>query len=264
LLDAHVHIHPCFEIAQFLAATYRNFLSQPIAVERNSVVDAVVLLTESAGVNSFAEMQSGATSAGLQGWTISLTGEPMTLRAKGDGGEILTIISGRQIVSRERLEILALGLCEEIPDSLPIREVIDRVQSSGALCVLPWGFGKWTGRRGRLVRELIASEPGPNFFTGDNAGRLSAWPAPAEFDTAAEAGIGMLSGTDPLPWPDQVDAAGKFGTVLDFPIDADKPFASIRHYLLEEKGLTRPFGKLESLLPFVWHQVGMQFKKRAK
>jgi hypothetical protein len=266
ILDAHVHVHACFDKAQFLQATYDNFHAQAKAMGKETAFIGVALLTESFGVNCFSHFSglTGLPQAGLSGWRMKATSEPMSLHAVNGAGEQVTLIAGRQIVSSERLEILALGLIQEIDDNLPIREIIGKVQSAGALCVLPWGFGKWTGKRGKIVRTLLDNKPGDNFFVGDNAGRLAVWPAPAEFDVAANKGIRMLSGTDPLPWGDQFDSAGRFGTLLDRGLDPLRPFADIRRYLLDESRAPRPYGQLESLLPFIKHQVGMQFRKRAK
>ncbi|HNP35099.1 MAG TPA: hypothetical protein PKK10_04545 [Woeseiaceae bacterium] len=266
ILDAHVHIHECFDIANFLDCTWQNFRAQAESLDAASAFDGVVLLTESYGVNYFSNLRNVARSEPpvLTRWLVNETDEPMSLQLADAAGKQLLVIAGRQIVTSERLEILALGLLEEIEDKLPIHEVIERVQAAGALCVLPWGFGKWTGNRGRKVRDLIANHPGENFFLGDNSGRLAIWPAPAEYQMAASSGIGMLSGTDPLPWPDQVNTAGRFGTLLNRRLDPRSPFADLRRYLFEEQGVTRPFGALESVLPFLQHQVGMQFKKRAR
>lgn len=266
ILDAHVHIHACFDTAQFLQATYDNFFAQAQTLGKEAAFSGVVLLTESYGVDCYARLfkMAGLLHSELAGWQLSTTNEPMSLSILNEAGEHLTLIAGRQIVSSERLEILALGLVETIEDNLPIRDIIQKVQSANALCVLPWGFGKWTGKRGKIVRRLLNDKPGENFFIGDNAGRLAVWPAPAEYAVAASNGIRMLSGTDPLPWPDQFDTAGRFGSLLDRGLDPLRPLADIRRYLLDEQRMPRPYGQLETLLPFVKHQVGMQFRKRSK
>ena len=75
--------------------------------------------------------------------------EAESLTASSKSGQDLSIVAGRQIVTAENLEILALGFDAGLDDGLPIDEVILAVQAAGALCVLPWGFGKWTGKRGQ-------------------------------------------------------------------------------------------------------------------
>ena len=263
LVDAHVHIHECFDLSRFFDHAWRNFAAQAEKSGQAHDFDGVLMLTESAGVNQFGQLvQAAAASSALPGdWRVNHTDEALLLRLATEDARQLFVLSGRQIVTRERLEVLALGLADVVEDGLAISDVIRRVQDSDAICVLPWGFGKWTGQRGRIIRELIDTDLGDNLFLGDNAGRLRIWRAPAEFDQAARRGIGILPGTDPLPWPDQVDAPAKFGSVLDARLPASQRFAFMRQRLIAASPRIRPYGDLERLLPFVKHQVGMQLRK---
>lgn len=52
-------------------------------------------------------------------------------------------MAGRQIVTAEKLEVLALGTDLDIDDGRPIREVLSLVTENGGLPVIPWGAGKW-------------------------------------------------------------------------------------------------------------------------
>ena len=70
------------------------------------------------------------------------------------------VIAGRQIVSAERIEVLALGTRTQIPDGQPLAATIDAVRADGALAVLPWGFGKWWGARGRMVDAYLETATG--------------------------------------------------------------------------------------------------------
>jgi len=129
--------------------------------------------------------------------------------------------------------------------------------------VLPWGFGKWTGKRGRIVRGILEGEPGRNFFLGDNSGRLALWPAPAEFAIAREKKVKILPGSDPLPYESQVRSIGRFGFVLERAIDRSRPFEEVARLLLDEDEQPKPYGSLERPLAFVRHQIAMQLRKLA-
>lgn len=266
LVDAHVHIHDCFDVDKFFAHAFDNFRVEAGRSNHADAFDGMLLLTECAGVDRFGELHRIGIPAAPAGntWNVSETNESVSLRLEGDDGRRLFVVSGRQIVTDERLEVLALGMRDTVADGQPIRAVIEKVQASGALCVLPWGFGKWTGRRGRIVRELLDEDLGDNLFLGDNAGRLGLWSRPREFAMADERGIPILPGTDPLPWPSEVSAAAAFGSVLDCAIDPATPFADVRRYLVDQRGRCRPYGELERLVPFVRHQIGMQFKKHRR
>lgn len=274
LLDTHVHIHDCFELPAFLDQACENFARQSsagatgdvrrVSADRDSSgTCGVLLLTESHGVDAFGRLRGAAeTREPIGSWRPGQTDEAESLRLVRQDGRALVVVAGRQIVTGERLEILALGMLEDPDDGLPIADVIDLVQQRGALCVLPWGFGKWTGRRGRIVRDILAAPPGRNFFLGDNAGRLGLWPPPGEFARAASLGIPVLAGTDPLPWPSQAGSAGRFGSRIETALDERRPFASLRRHLISEDREAETFGRLERLVPFVTHQVGMQLRNR--
>jgi hypothetical protein len=266
ILDAHVHIHECFELADILDHAFANFRQQARLCAQADEFNAVLMLTESYGVDGFGELLKSAGHAGSTGlgeWQISLNAEPVSLSATSTSGDHLSIIAGRQIVAAERLEILALGFADEMKDGLPIRDVISSVQAAGALCVLPWGFGKWTGKRGAVVRDLLEDDLGDNFFVGDNSGRLGLWPAPPEFGFAASRNIAILPGSDPLPYSAQVISVGQYGLILNQGIDRQTPFEDIRRILLDERGKPLPYGSLERLVPFIRNQVAMQLKKFA-
>ena len=135
--------------------------------------------------------------------------------AKNGAGRLL-ILSGRQVVAKEGLEVLLLGTRMRVPDGRPLAAVMAEGARGGALRVIPWGAGKWLFRRGRLLSDVIATESAGNgFFLGDGAGRPFFWTSPSHFQEAAKRGLRVLRGTDPLPFPSQVDRAGSFGFRLD-------------------------------------------------
>jgi hypothetical protein len=263
ILDAHVHIHDCFAVSDLLSHAHDNFHHAAREYGDSDQFHGVLLLTESSGKNWFHRLRDsiGASTSLCEDWSFSETDETSSLEARSTRGRELSIVAGRQIVTAERLEILALGLVGEIRDGRPIDEVMHAVQATGALCVLPWGFGKWTGRRLRVVRRILDRDLDSNFFLGDNAARPALWPAPSEFAMAAEKNIRILPGSDPLPFRSQVSTVARFGFVLDRAIDRSRPFQEIRRLLLDGDERPKPYGSLERLLPFVRNQLAMQLRK---
>ncbi len=263
-MDAHVHIHDCFDISDFLDHAYENFRREIDSRETPGQFNAVALLTESYCTNWFDTLRKSASNIDQfqwNNWRITTNDEIESLTASSKAGQELSIIAGKQIVTTENLEILALGYATDIEDGLPIEDVIAVVQAAGALCVLPWGFGKWTGKRGQIVREILQKDFGRNFFIGDNAGRLALWPTPTEFESAAKRNIRILPGSDPLPYKEQVSSVGRFGLILERGILKERPYEDIRQALLDENVAIRPFGSLERLSPFIKYQIAMQLRK---
>jgi hypothetical protein len=263
ILDAHVHVHDCFDADQFLAHARNNFDRCANELGTRKSYLGLLLLTESYGVNWFSNLHNpDYVSSKLKNWRVLTTDEPMSMSVTSGEDAALTIIAGRQIVTAENLELLALGMTGMPQDGAPIRDVIEHIQTSGALCVLPWGFGKWTGARGRIVEELLSGPLDDNFFIGDNGGRPWFLPTQTEFRHAAGRGLAVLPGSDPFPFPNHVSRVGRFGAVLDCGVDLKHPFSDLRRILLESGLEPKPYGSLERFLPFFRNQIAMQLRKR--
>ena len=109
----------------------------------------VLMLAEQSGSDVFAYLADH----------LSPCAEPDALWYEADGARML-IVAGRQIVSDEGLEILALACREPIEDGRPASTIVAELSARDALVVLPWGAGKWLGERGRLLGRLLAQEQG--------------------------------------------------------------------------------------------------------
>jgi hypothetical protein len=265
LVDAHVHLHDCYPPDLFLDHADANF-ERAERARGWPAVPGVLMLTESEGVDEFGRLAEAARGPGalLGRWALEPTGDAEALSARR-GGRILVLVAGRQVVTREGLEVLLLGTRETVPDGAPVREVLAAGARFGALRVIPWGVGKWLGARGRLLSELIAAvPPDDRLFLGDSAGRPFFWGRPRHFDEAARRGWRVLPGSDPLPFPSQVARAGSFGFRVEGPVDVTRPSTSLKAALgTTERGIT-PYGRPERLLPFLRNQVAMQRRKRAR
>jgi hypothetical protein len=264
MIDAHVHLHDCYAPQRFLDHAADNF--ERAARERGwEAVPGVLLLTESAGTDWFGRLAAAARGSAdlpLGAWAVAATPDDTVLLARS-GAQRLLLVAGRQVVSREGLEVLLLGTRAFVQDRLPIREVLAEGERLGALRVIPWGAGKWLFRRGRLLSELIeAARPGDGFFLGDGAGRPAFWNAPRQFAAAERRGIRVLPGTDPLPFPAQVSRPGSYGFRLDAPADLTGPAEAIKAALRSPDARLTPFGRHERLGPFIRYQVAMQRRKR--
>ena len=158
--------------------------------------------------------------------------------------------------------MLALGCAESWQDGLPASEVIDGVTGAGAVAVLPWGFGKWLGQRGRILRALIEKHRSQHLFLGDNIGRPVFFSEPHEFELGRSLGLTVLPGTDPLPFASESHRAGSFGCVVDGVVGDLQPWADLCRHLVQPGLSVRRFGRLETPLRFFRNQLAMQYVMR--
>jgi hypothetical protein len=195
-------------------------------------------------------------------FALSCTEEAYSLSITSNNCCPLYLISGKQIVTKERLEVLALACESDFPEGRRIEETVRLIIERGAVPVIPWGFGKWYGRRAGILREFLdISIDSSNVFLGDNSGRPSFLPAPAHFRIGKEKGIRILPGSDPLPFFSESTRAGSFGFTVRGSIRRERPGEDIKNILLDPATTPSPFGSLETPYRFMKNQIGMQILK---
>ena len=267
-VDAHVHIHDCFGLQEFFDAAARNFAFLSSNAASTTFHRYVLCLTETNRANKFEELsrQADDNSEDMRTdesiWSFKHGGSHTCLIAGHPVLGQIEIVAGRQIVTKEKLEILALGLVETLEDGLAASDVVKLVIKSGAIPVLPWGFGKWLGRRRRAVRNLIDEFGDGRLYLGDNSGRPAFMADLAEFALARRLGMRVLPGTDPLPFTSECDKAGSFGFYVDGVADSEDVWTGLRSMLQQGNGDLHYYGSLESPLRFLRNQVAMQYVTR--
>ena len=267
LVDGHVHIHSCFEVERLLDAALNNFQNL------NYCKAAFFLaLSESKTQNYFQrlwQLGQGNKPNGLQlnNWQIIPTDESHSLYAqKSDrqsNPEGIYLLAGRQIVTLEGLEVLALITDQTFPDGCPIEQTIQNVLKMGGIPVIPWGFGKWMGNRGRKLAKLIKYQL-PGLFLADNSCRPKFWSEPVFFEQARQQGMAILNGSDPFPLNSEVERSGKSGFIISGVLEPSKPAASLRKSLLQPNSSLKLYGDLETPMNFLRNQIAIQFIKHFK
>jgi hypothetical protein len=266
-VDAHVHIHDCFDIDRFFDGAAHNFnvLARELAA---CEARFVLCLTETLGANKFRLMaqraESGARNGNLtsDSWQFLAGSDDRCLRASHPRHRDIEVVAGRQVVTSEKLEVLVLGTLAEPDDGLPAATVIEDALQSGAIPVLPWGFGKWLGRRRNVVRSLIRQFAGSSLYLGDNSGRSVVLPTPPEFRLAEKHGLRILPGSDPLPFESECNRGGSFGFRVDDVPVTEGAWANLSTMLQQGAGDLRCFGSLESPIRFVRNQIAMNLLTR--
>lgn len=173
----------------------------------------------------------------------------------------LILVAGRQIATSEGLEVLALGATGPFADGEAVETTIEAVREQDGVPVIPWGFGKWWGRRGAVVRRLAADHTRfPLLFLGDSAGRLGIAPRPRLFAEGERQHRAVLPGTDPLPLRGEVDKVGRLVFRVERELDTDRPFAGLKYWLTHCEASPPAFGTCERTGRFLNRQIQMQLR----
>ena len=269
-VDAHVHLHSCYDPDELLQNAYDNLAAASNGAAHADRTAYFLLLAECAPDDCFGALRAladgraesnGASGLRLQRWTVAPTAEAISVVAR-HGQRELFIVAGRQVACREGLEVLVLGTTHRFADGRPIREVLRESDALGVPRVIPWGPGKWFFRRGRLLNDLVAEFRKPTLFLGDEGGRPVFWRYPQHFARAARLGVRDLPGTDPLPFPHDVGKVGRMGLKVPVHLDPDRPGESLLRALTQIGAPLERFATLEPPLRFVRNQIGMQLRKR--
>ncbi len=260
LVDGHVHLHPCFDVVSFLDASAQNVRRHAV---RPEVARGVLMLAETEGERAFERIVSAVPEqqGNSEGWVRRDTGEAHAIELRSESRGTLLVVAGRQVETREGLEVLALGTRAVFPKGLAAADLIVAVTEKGALPVVPWGFGKWMGRRRYVVRSLLDRDDLPPFFLGDNGNRPRLWRMPSLFAIARERGVPNLPGSDPLPFREEYRRAGSYGVRLPYTLPPEKPARALSTWLKDRRGSWQTYGHGETPLRFLRNQVGMQYQK---
>ena len=255
-VDGHVHFHSLGRVAPTLDAAVTNFCAR---VGRPEGVLGALLLAQASGEKVFEALQR-ERSAGA--WTVRPAHEePETLLASRDGVTI-AVVCGRQVRAGDGLEVLALGTCRSYPDGSPFEDTVRSVLASGALTVVPWGFGKWRGERGRRVEKTFETQGPGDLFVGDSGGRLSLAGLPHLIRTARANGFRVLPGTDPFPIAGGHRGVGRFGFLAQIAPGTSAPWRELRSWLVSRQESPPAYGRAAGPLKFLVSQVGIQIHNR--
>lgn len=252
-VDAHVHIYKAFDPVRCLDAAARQ-----MSAEWGNARTGILVVLRGGDCLSIEDLPGR-----LGNWSIAKTAESGSRIATRSDGSRLVLIDGRQLVTAERVEVLAIGPIEGPSDGLPLTDMLSALRSENAVSVLPWGVGKWSGKRLAIVERLIHDQPEANdLFLADSGVRPAAMPRPPILSDAEAKGWRVLAGTDPLPLGGEEDKPGRFGFMLPVTLGTERPLAALRATLLALGQSPSTYGHLESLPRAVRRQLSMQWRKR--
>lgn len=260
LLDAHVHLHGGFSVTPFLKAAASNFDRAAESLSAGTRVSARVLAV--CGIEDECPL---ARFRDDSDWSAAAPDEhTLIVSSRGGGEDIdrLVLVAGRQVVTREKLEVLSLFSSAAIEHGNSLSETVDEVTAAGGVPVLPWGFGKWFFRRQELLTSFLQTlgADTPQVLLGDNGCRWQLWRS-SILSNAEQNGINVIAGSDPLPVASHVDRAGAFGSVLEKQLDFDRPAQWLRDEVRQLHQSPQTFGNCRSLISLLSDQVRIRMRR---
>ncbi len=264
-IDGHVHLYDNFDPDSFFEAINRNF-RKFTKTEKNGFPDSirVIFLTEAKDNDFFTRITDNSLTLKNIDIHSEKTGEEGSILLKQNGNELFYIIRGRQIITKENIEILSVGPGTIIKDGLPAVEVLEKLREREELAILAWGVGKWLFGRGKLVRKIINTLDYPLLLIGDNSARPSIWLKPMIYRKGEKLGIPIINGSDPLPLNGEAEKAGSYFFKINGSFDSKKPLESIKKILSSDFRNIKLLGKRDSIFGFLKRQIKIQLKKHTK
>jgi hypothetical protein len=229
IVDTHVHLYPCFNLARAFDYALQNMQRHA----GNEAAEFAICLTERWDCFFYRALLEKKER--IESFTVEPLEDGGALRVQRNSGGAIIVLPGRQIITREKLEVLALTRDLEIPDRLPIDEVLKRVADSGAVPVLPWSPGKWTFSRRKTIQRLIESAALGSVVIGDTSLRANIWPEPPLMKLARTRGLAVIAGSDPLPFPGEERRFGSYASCFNLPLGKEI-CSSLRRVLLGAAG----------------------------
>lgn len=264
--DGHMHLYPAYDIKAVFRHLIQNLdrLAGCAGSGTNgNGIHKLAFLAESREHDFFSRLKDRDKTIVGHGLEITSAPDQVCVMVGVRGVGRVCLVAGRQIVTHERLEILGLAMHAKIPDGLPTRDVIQKVVEAGGIPALAWAPGKWLFARGRLVRDLIASDQAKVLRLGDTTLRPTLWPEPRLMKLARERGMAVIPGSDPLPFAGEERYAGTYGFIYQGAFDAERPVASMRQ-ILTGPGTITPAGERCSPWAIAWRLYQLRTKNSGR
>lgn len=259
LLDAHSHLQLTFSVFAYLDGASKNFSRLP-PIRDDSECQGCLFVTDtekSRASDRLRRFQNRTYSFPSSNWRLTDTAEPASLIGEHNVGTKIVLILGRQLRTTDGFEVLQIGsLARESGSPSDLGTQVPRVLERGGYPVIPWGFGKWTLRRKRILLDCLRAWDPQDVALADSALRPRVLSDHPILSAARERGFTILAGTDPLPLPSHERRSGRFVSALDVELDLDRPWADLRTHLSGAQPAV--LGERDSLIRSLWDQARLR------
>lgn len=254
IFDSHVHLYKCFDLSLLLSKALENAKAL-VNTQDGENLTLFLGIASTAKETQWSELvalaEDGKPLSGAGGdWQLGLASDSSLLRAEAGGAQIY-LVPGQQINSSEGLELILMGAeTPKVDASKTLAWHLDA--NPNHLNIVPWGVGKWLGKRGQVVLDLVASDR-QGYVLGDNGGRPALWSKVKPFDVYRAQSMQALPGTDPLPIAGEEAAVAKNAVGLRVDKGQEPSFSALQSAL--ESSSLDTFHSAASLFGFIRNQL---------
>ncbi|MBN1541031.1 hypothetical protein JW992_02720 [candidate division KSB1 bacterium] len=257
IVDGHVHVYPLFDRNRLFQAAWNHLASH----RTSDRFRLALLLTERSDCAFFSELRQNPSL--VPGWRVKKTAESESLHLINSEGQALTVVAGRQIVTRDGLEICALATEATLPDrGCDSAEAIETLIRADAIVSLNWAPGKWFFKRGKIVDKLFRRFSTTDLVISDTSMRPSLWPTPVKMRRALQQGYTVVAGSDPLPFSGEEDRVGCYAFQLQGANDPEHPARALRQALKTIK--VQRVGHRSGTTDFIGRQFRIMKEKKQR
>lgn len=223
VIDCHVHIYPDYDPAKAIRGGLANLKSSVeraklsgLALPEGETIDYGLILTERSDCSFFAELAESSGKEIAPGVVVQEAQEQETLVLSLDDQSRIFIFAGRQIVTKEKLELLTILSDKRIEEYQPLSRTIELALNAHLTPVVNWAPGKWFGKRGELIKSILLDYQGSSLLISDTLLRPRIWREPQIMTWAhKQLGYRILRGSDPFPFIGEEQWIGQYA--LAFP-----------------------------------------------
>lgn len=255
IADTHVHIYSNYSLSAFFEECFNELARIKKGFETEVV--ACICLTESIGCNYYNKLSKEYLNSKFSIESFN------AFKLIEFQGQNLYIFPGFQVNTKEKIEVLELFTSQRVESGLTLEKTISAISSKKALPVISWSFGKWLGKRGRLLESFI-KKGGENFKLGDTALRFAFHPNPKLFKMAINNNLSVICGSDPLPIKgDEYSVFDYYSITNNFSASSCKPediADAIKKVIFSDS--LRSSGKRNSFMKFIKRWFAVMFRKR--